>query len=434
MIRLTRKHKNFLTTFLIAAFLIPRYSTAQTALHQLEAWAGQSASSVYAPAPSNPYGGGGYRVPFKKSDATLRQEARDHYDKGLREMNSRNWEEAVRLLKKAVRKDNSNSYYSAKLQEAERALEAERAANKAYQEKKKREEEQYRQQQAEQNRLEAARIEKERREQEAIHQKLEDAENTILAFRKDIKNAQGYMKNYIKALQNNNSELEKWAATTDEAYNNVLNNSKGYLAGMFIKYNLMGCLKGEVQKDVFKKMGNLMHSSNPAIQKWLANQLKMADIRMDKLQDVIDRVSLGGDLAEIIGSDPEKAGYNLKILSFLNGVLETSHITAYETFMKKYLGAMPGEYFEQAKMIGETYSDLAAICYSWYSIRKLNTDNEDMAQKVALLSAGMEQRMHEIECLKDCMKNYTDRCLENCTGKTRWSTPPPPLMFEYRKW
>ena len=434
MIRLARKHKNFLTTFLIAAFLIPRYSTAQTALHQLEAWAGQSASSVYAPAPSNPYGGGGYRVPFKKSDATLRQEARDHYDKGLREMNSRNWEEAVRLLKKAVRKDNSNSYYSAKLQEAERALEAERAANKAYQEKKKREEEQYRQQQAEQNRLEAARIEKERREQEAIHQKLEDAENTIVAFRKDIKNAQGYMKNYIKALQNNNSELEKWAATTDEAYNNVLNNSKGYLAGMFIKYNLMGCLKGEVQKDVFKKMGNLMHSSNPAIQKWLANQLKNADIRMDKLQDVIDRVSLGGDLAEIIGSDPEKAGYNLKILSFLNGVLETSHITAYETFMKKYLGAMPGEYFEQAKMIGETYSDLAAICYSWYSIRKLNTDNEDMAQKIALLSAGMEQRMHEIECLKDCMKNYTDRCLENCTGKTRWSTPPPPLMFEYRKW
>jgi hypothetical protein len=60
--------------------------------------------------------------------------------------------------------------------------------------------------------------------------------------------------------------------------------------------------------------------------------------------------------------------------------------------------------------------------------------NEELAKKVAIFSAGMEQRMKEIDCLEKCIKKYTDRCLEGCTGKTKWSTPPPPLLFNNRNW
>ena len=63
------------------------------------------------------------------------------------------------------------------------------------------------------------------------------------------------------------------------------------------------------------------------------------------------------------------------------------------------------------------------------SIKKLNTSNEEMSRKISLLSAGMEQRINQIDCLEKCIKKYSDRCLENCTGKTKWSTPPPPLIF-----
>ena len=409
--------------------------SAQTALSQLENWAGARISSVNVPAPTAPGGGNyTYRLPFSKTPEQKSAEAADHYADALKAMRNRNWDDAVRLLKKAVRKSPYSSAYSDKLKEAEAALEKERQQNRELQEKIRQQEEAKKKAEEDKRLAEEARLEKIRQEQAVIKAKLEKAENTILAFRKDIKEAQLQLKNYSKALLNNNSELEKWGQQVDQSYNSVLENSKEYLAGLFIKYNLMGALKKQLHADVYKKMGNLWKSSNPEIQKWLAKNLAEADLKADKVEEVVDFVSKGGDLAELLTADKEEAGYNLKVLLFLNGVMESSGLSGYEKLMENALGAMPGDYFEQAKMIGETYADLAAICYSWFSIRKINASNEEMAQKVKILSAGIEQRMEEIECLKKCMKNYTSRCLESCTGKTRWSTPPPPLLFNYRKW
>jgi len=431
--RKKKKDSFSLATFIILlAVCIPEKNIGQSALGQLETMAHRRVDQTSVPSANS------YSINWQQRREYLEQkrqeDAAENYSKGVKAFNQRNWDDAVRFLKKAARKDPNNGNYRSLLQQAVSNLQNEQQQNKELQDRIKRQDEERKRQDEEIQRKESERLEKERREQEAIKQKLVEAEETILSFKKDIKIAQGQLKNYTKALTNNNSELEKWGKTVDDSYNNVLENSKGYLAGMFIKYNLMGGLKRQFQKDVFKKMGNLMNSSNPEIQKWLAREMKAVDVKADRIQDVIDRVSLGGDLAEILASDKEKAGSNLKVLLFLNGVLETSHLSQYETLMKETLGAMPGEYFEQAKMIGETYADLAAICYSWFSIRKLNADNNEMANKVNILSIGVEQRMKEIDCLERCMKKYTDRCLENCTGKTKWSTPPPPLLFEHRKW
>ena len=431
------KKENWLLPFVLSSIVLTLLTSqpvkGQPALRQLEIMSGRSIGSLPAPAAPSP-GSISYKNPFQKTGYQLEQEAREHYQKSLKEYNNRNWSDAIRLLKKAIRKDQYNQTYKTKLREAEAAQEREKQQNRELQEKLKYEEEVKRKAEEEKQRIEKARLDKERKEQEAIKENLKKAERTILAFRKDIKTAQLQLMNYTKALKNNNSELEKWGQQVDQSYNSVLDNSKEYLAGMFIKYNLLGGLKKQFHKDVYKRMGNLWKSSNPEIQKWLAKQLAAADLKAERVEDIVDFVSQGGDLAELLTADKEKAGYNLDVLLFINGVLESSGVAGYDKFMENALGNMPGDYFEQAKMIGETYADLSAICYSWFSIRKLTASNEEIAQKVKIISAGMEQRMEEIECLKKCLQKNTTRCLENCTGKTKWSTPPPPLLFNYRNW
>jgi tetratricopeptide (TPR) repeat protein len=436
--------KKLLMFFCVAAvlfFINP--AIGQTALRQLESWAGRSINSYSVPAPSAPSsssGGGTYRNPFVKTFEQKQDEARDHYQKALKEMNSRNWEDAIRMLNKAIRKDPYTQYYKDKLREAETTLAKEKQQNKEYQDRIKQQEEASKRLEEEKRRIEEARLEKERKEQEAIKEKIMEAKETIIAFKKDIKYAQGHLKNFTKSLTNNNADLEKWGKEVDDAYNRVLEDSKGYLSSMFIKYNMLqGILKRSYVEALYKRTGNLCKSSNPEIQKWFAKELKKIDVRIDEVQDVVDRVSLSGDMAELLSGDKEQAGRNLKILMFLNGVLETAHISDYDNLIKEVekpfgLTNMPGEYFEQAKMIGETYSNIGAECFGWYHIRKLNASNEEMAKKVAIFSAGMEQRMKEIDCLEKCIKKYSDRCLEGCTGKTKWSTPPPPLLFNNRNW
>ncbi len=432
---------NLVIVLLTTVSSISITAKGQSALGQLESWAGTSINSVYVPTPSSPSGNGGtYKNPFVKTYEQKASEAADHYQKALKAFSSRDWNDAVRLLRRAVRKDPYNQIYKDKLREAEAALAKERQENKEYQERLKEEEEARRRSEELRKKQEELRLEQERREQEAIKAKIEEAREKISDYKKDIKYAQGFLKNYSKALAGNSADLDQWGKEVDNAYKKVLEDSKGYLASMFIKYNLLqGILKRSYVESLYKKTGNLCNSSNPEIQKWFAKELKNIDIRIDEIQDVADRVSLGADLAELLAGDKEQAGRNLKILMFLNGLLETSHISSYDNLIKeveKPFGEtnMPGEYFEQAKMIGETYSNLGAICFGWYHIRKLNAANTEMAQNVALYSAGMEQRMKEVDCLEKCIKKYTGNCVENCTGKTKWSTPPPPLLFNHRNW
>lgn len=424
-----------------------------TALGQLESMAGRSIGSTYVPAPSAQSSGNlSFKNPFEKTSAEKLSEARDHYQKALQEFNKKDWTEAIRLLRKALRKDPYNANYNSKLKEAEDARDKERNDNKYLEnEKIAAKEQQNKMKEIEafykkQNALKEKRIQQEQAAiQQKINKEINEAEKLIKTLKKDISKAQLKLKNYSLALNNNNSELEKWASQVDESYNSVLDNSKGYVTSMFIKYNLMqGVLKKHYVNAVYKRMGNLWKSSNPDIQKWLARELKKVDLRMDEVQGIVDKlseVSEQSDIGEtLIYDDKDKTGKTLELLLYVNGLLESSGLNSYDSLLKandKLFGAaaaMPSEYFDQAKMIGETYSELSAICYSWFAIRKLNLGNEKMAKEVNIISAGMEQRMTEVGCLKGCLKNYTNRCLENCTGKTKWSTPPPPLLFEPGKW
>ncbi len=435
-------YKNYLITIMgVAAIsLFNHTASGQSALGQLETWAGRSINSYSVPTVSSSSGSGVYRSPFVKTFEQKQAEATDHYQRALKMCNSKNWDDAIHQLNKAIRKDPSNQLYKNKLQEAEASLSREKQQNQAYRDMKKREEEERRRKEEELQKKEQARLEQERMDQNAIIEKISAAQDAIKSFKKDIKHAQGFLKNFSKSLANNNADLENWGKEVDDAYNKVLDDSKSYLASMFIRYNLLqGVLKRSYVKDLFTRTGNLSNSPNPEIQKWFASELKKTNIRVDEFQDVADRLSLGFDLGELMLTNKEQAGRTLKVLMFMNSLLETAHVTDYENLFKEVekpfgLTNMPGEYFEQAKMIGETYSNLGAICFGWYHIRKLNADNEEMAKQVAIYSAGMEQRMSEIDCLEKCIRKYTDHCSENCTGKTKWSTPPPLLLFNNRNW
>lgn len=427
------KKSVYLITFLFTVYI--SNLKAQNALSQLEAIAGRRASDVSVPVPSSPYYENNTSRPFfLKTPEQKLAEAADHYDDALKALQRKDWNEAIRLLKKALRKAPDNTLYNDKLKEAKDLLEKERMEHKELQNRINREEELRKIAEEENRKAEEKRMEMIKQEQAAMKAKLAEAEKTIRSMREEIKVVQQQLKYYITVLNNNTTELEQWGQQVDKSYNNVLNNSYDYLAGLFIKYNLMGALKKELQKDVYTKMANLWKSPDPEIQKWLAKNIKAANLSVNKVQEVVEFVLMGGDLAVLLSTDKEEAGYNLKVLLFLNKVMEISGLSSYEKMMENAIGAMPSEYFEQAKMIGETYADLAAICYSWFKIHQTNASNEEIIEKIKILSDGINQRIEEIDCLKKCMKKYTSNCLENCTGKTKWSTPPPPLLFNYRKW
>ncbi len=425
-----------------AVLLMPFFASGQTALRQLESWAGRSINSYSVPSPSAPSGSSNYtyKNPFVKTYEQKQAEASDHYQKALRAFGSRNWDDAVRQLNKAVRKDPYNQAYKDKLREAEAALAKEKQQNKEYQDRLKREEEERRKDEEDRQRQEQLRLEKERREQEIIKEKIKEAKETVVSFKKDIKYAQGHLKNYTKALANNSGELEKWATELDEMNKKLIDESISYLGSMFIKYNLLqGVLKRSYIKDLCKRTGTLSNSANPEVQKWFAKELKKIDVRVDQFQDVADRLSMGFDIGELMLQDKEEAGRTLKILMLINGMFETAHISSYEKLIKEQelpfgLDKMPGEYFEQAKMIGTVIASFESTAFSWFHMRKLNISNEEMAQKAAIYSAGMEQRMKEVDCLEKCIKRNSGNCLEECTGKTKLSTPPPPLLLNYRNW
>jgi hypothetical protein len=229
MMELSDKKSLSLVFSVMAVLIFIPVVNGQTALRQLESWAGRSINSysVSAPsAPSSSSGSGTYQNPFVKTFEQKQDEARDHYQKALKDFNSRNWEDAIRLLNKAIRKDPYTQYYKDKLREAEMALAKEKQQNKEYQDRIKQQEEARRKLEEEKRRIEEARLEKERKEQEAIKEKIKVAKETIIAFKKDIKYAQGHLKNFTKSLTNNTADLEKWGKEVDDAYNRVLEDSK----------------------------------------------------------------------------------------------------------------------------------------------------------------------------------------------------------------
>jgi hypothetical protein len=256
---------------------------------------------------------------------------------------------------------------------------------------------------------------------------MQEVRAKMAKLQRQISGIQILLRGYSRTLQGNSSEFEKWEETVNKAYDSVLDNSKEYLAKMFLKYNLLGALERSVQKSEFEELGAFLGSNDPAVQGWLVKEMGSRRIQLSRLNKVVDVGNLSGDFASLLTGGEEETKRNLDALLFVNDLLETGEVVKYEQMLEKskIFKTLPSDYFEQATMIGETYADLTSISYSWFSIHRLNKQNEQYAREIASLSYKMKVKEKEMQCLKLCLETYTDKCMDTCAGKTKFSMPPP---------
>lgn len=255
----------------------------------------------------------------------------------------------------------------------------------------------------------------------------EQINRRIAELQREISGIQTLLRGYSRTLHGTRSEFEKWEQTVDESYNEVLDSSKEYLAQMFLSYNMLGALERSVQKSVYTKVAAFLGSDDPAVKKWLLRQVRGDTVQLERLKKVVDVGTLSGDFASLLAGGQEETKRNLDALLFVNSLMETGDIVKYEKMLEKsnLFKELPGGYFAQARMIGETYANLSAIAHGWYSIHKLTDDVSRYDREIQSLSFRMKQAMKETECLKRCLQDPAVRCMDRCAGKTRLSTPPP---------
>lgn len=248
-----------------------------------------------------------------------------------------------------------------------------------------------------------------------IRKGIDAAKKRIPELERDVKGLQTLLKQFGASQRGNVSEFEKWQETFNAAAENSRKNAVDYGLSMFLQYNLIGSLERSVKKDVFGKLDSLINSSNPKMRKWLGEQLKKRNVELSRVQKVVTTGSLGGDLASLLSGDLRDSGKALDVLLFVNDLLEATKVVSWTG----------SQYFQQAKMIGETYTDLAAFGYSAVNVRKADKATDAYNREIKYLSTKLQNSVKEMNCLKGCLDNYTERCLDRCTGKTRFGTPPP---------
>jgi len=251
--------------------------------------------------------------------------------------------------------------------------------------------------------------------EQKIKKDIEAARKRIPVLRKDIQGLQALLKQFGASQRGNVSEFEQWQDIFQETAENSRKNALDYGLSMFLQYNLMGSLEGRVKKDVFGKLDELVNSSDPATRRWLGEQTKKRNVDLERVKKAVAAGSLGGDLASLLAGDPRDEGRALDALLFVNDLLETAKIVSWNG----------SQYFQQAKMIGETYTDLAAFGYSAAYVRKAELATDAYNREIRRLSWKLESAFKEMNCLETCLGAYTDRCLDRCTGKTRFGSPPP---------
>lgn len=251
--------------------------------------------------------------------------------------------------------------------------------------------------------------------EQKMRQDIEAAGKRIPELRKDIRGLQALLKQFGASQRGNVSEFGKWQDTFQEAAENSRKNAVEYGLSMFLQYNLMGSLEASVKKDVFGKLDGLINSSDPATRRWLGEQMKKRNVELALLKDVVTAGTLAGDFEALRSGDQKDEGKALDTLLFVNDLLEA----------KKIVSWSGSQYFQQAKMIGETYTDLAAFGYSAVNVRKVEKATDAYNREIRRLSWKLESTVKEMNCLERCLDSYTDHCLDRCTGKTRFGSPPP---------
>lgn len=245
-------------------------------------------------------------------------------------------------------------------------------------------------------------------------EKVREAREKTIKLKREVAGIQTLLRQCTKSLTNNTSEFDKWGDTVDKAYNSVLKSSPEFFMGLFLKYGLFKGLK-ELRKDSFDKLGKYLNSPDSKIQEWLQKELGGRSVDAEKLKQLVDLGQAEGDFATLIETEDE-IRQNLDAVILVCDLLD---------IVGK--GVPGGESFQYARVIGETYADLTSISYSWFSINRLQQDRAKLTVEVDSLSFRMDQCMKEIDCLEVCVSEYTDRCMERCTGKTRLHSPPPLL-------
>lgn len=248
-----------------------------------------------------------------------------------------------------------------------------------------------------------------------IKKGIEGAKKRIPELEGDVKGLQTLLRQFGASMRGNVSEFEKWQETFNASAENSLKNAKEYGLSMFLQYNLLGSLESRVKKDVFGKLDGLINSSDPKMRKWLGGQIKKRNVEIDRVKKVVAAGTLGGDFAALLSGDPNDAGKTLDALLFVNDLLETTKVVSWTG----------SQYFQQAKMIGETYTDLAAFGYSCANVRKAEKANEAYNREIQRLATKLRNSVKEMNCMKECLDTYTERCFDRCTGKTRFGSPPP---------
>jgi len=270
------------------------------------------------------------------------------------------------------------------------------------------------------------------------NQDLEESKAKLSDLKVSLNNTNRLLKMYSQDLRNNTGELDKWAEMVDKTYQNTLDVSKEYFLNMFLKYSLLTNLDPENRDGPYRKLEDLLKSADPDMSSWLTKELTSQNIKPKDVEKFVELVLLGYD-AETIGSkifygSSTDIKTKLDAVLFVNSVFEAADWVSYDKLkdapmFKQIAGVKgitkPGDWFAQAKVVGEVYSDLVVQCVSWKNINELVKDNEEKSQKVDLLIIKQEQTIKQINCLEDCVKNPSGNCMNKCTGKTKLHTPPP---------
>lgn len=476
------KIKIILLITLLSLFTAVQLQAQGRAFGQLQTMAG---SSGYIPPvnPPTPYGEGTYSNNNNNSAAQqaaiiagYKNSANNYNDKGVRAHNTGDYKKAIAAYKKALwynpydetaRKNLENARKALKYQrenknnasaEKMREIEKQRATEKEKEllaQRQRSVEEMARVKAEAARRMEAGRIcneqknltpatEAEKANVIKSEADLAEAKLKIIQLQKDNERITSLLKMYSKSLQNNVGEFDTWAKTVDETYKNSMEVAKDY-ALSHLGGELLERFKPEYRKELYKRFNAVMNSENPAVRKWMLEELADRKLTPQNIEAAMGIVSLYGDGASLLKGTDNEVKQRLDALMFVNSCFETAGWVDYDKLItsdaflktvrpKDYYAnplkkdfAKPGDFFTEAKAIGEAYSDIVVQCYSWKTINRLTEDTESMSQKVNLLINKQQVQQEQMNCLQNCINNNDGKCMYNCTGKSKYHTPPPIL-------
>ncbi|MCX6567437.1 MAG: hypothetical protein NT147_00090, partial [Candidatus Aminicenantes bacterium] len=252
-------------------------------------------------------------------------------------------------------------------------------------------------------------------------QDLQKIRAKIATLQLDTKIIRSRLAMFSRALLLNQGEYEKWAQTIDDSLKGASERAIEF-GQDFLFENALGFLEKTVQKKNYALLDEIIFSTDREKRLWLGRELRSRHIEFDNVKALLELNKSNGDLAGLMASDENNLKKYLDALLLVNDLFETTGLS--KIALK---GTLPGKWFYYTKMAGETAMDVVSVGWAWSETRKLKQEREQIEIDVAWLSARMQLVEEEVQCLTRCLEAYTDASANGCAGKSRYSTPPPPL-------